>query len=255
MGVTIRDIPSELHTFWNLFQKTANRWDYSQVFSDYVDMTLNFFKDTEMIDNSFLDRYSIEEKQLFNSMFQEMIKIFDKKITNDTSWYDFFGNLYMELSSQSKAAWFGQFFTPVTVVEAIVMLQGYSDMRGKGVRISDPTCGSGRFLLAFHAKNPGNYCYAEDLDPICAKMSAINMMMHGCEGEVVCHNSLEPETWTFGYKINPHLRITGLPSIANLNKEDSFIMRAGVNRVKPQPIVVPSIKQILPQLSLFEEVV
>lgn len=254
MGVTIRDIPSELKSFWKLFEKLAYRWDYSHIFNDYIDMAINFFKDVEVIDNSFLNKYSAEEKEIFNSMFREMVATYDRMITNDTAWYDFFGNLYMIIASNGKQSAFGQFFTPVTIVEAIIVMQSFGDLRGKGVKVSDPACGSGRFLLAFHAKNPGNYCFAEDLDPICAKMSAINMMFHGCEGEVVCHDSIMLGSWNFGYKINPHLRITGLPSIGILSKEESFIMKIGMNRDNPKPVNVPSIKQILPQLSLFEEV-
>lgn len=30
-------------------------------------------------------------------------------------------------------------------------------------RINDPTCGSGRFLLAYHVRNLGNYLVAEDI--------------------------------------------------------------------------------------------
>jgi len=55
-------------------------------------------------------------------------------------------------------------------------------------------------------------------------MTAVNMCMHGCVGEAVCHDSLKPGDWRFGYLINPYLNKTGIPGIFPLKKEDSFIM-------------------------------
>ncbi len=104
------------------------------------------------------------------------------------------------------------------------------DLTGKGLTINDPTCGSGRFLIAFHGHFPGNYTYAEDIDPICCKMASINMMLHGCEVEVIQHNSLNPDDYQQGWKINPKIRIYELPSIVPIEKEQSTIYQMWQNQ-------------------------
>jgi type I restriction enzyme M protein len=110
----------------------------------------------------------------------------------------------------------GQFFTPVDVcnlmVEATVDTSAEPSTVcgafGRRVTISDPAAGSSRNLLAAHAKFVHDkarkpYLIAEDLDLMCCKMSAVNMLMHGCYGEVICHNTLtNPNDAYIGYIIN-----------------------------------------------------
>ncbi len=52
-------------------------------------------------------------------------------------------------------------------------------------------------------------------------MTSVNMMTHGCVGEVVWHNSLDPSTYYGGWVINPTLNITGIPGIEIMSKEES----------------------------------
>lgn len=49
--------------------------------------------------------------------------------------------------------------------------------------MGDPTCGSGRLLLAYHARNPGNYLIGEDINRTCCLMTVCNMLIHGCVGK------------------------------------------------------------------------
>ena len=77
--------------------------------------------------------------------------------------------------------------------------------------IGEPACGSGRFGLAagtyIGSKGIPSYICQNDLDSICAKMTAINMTYNGIVGEVTCANGLDIEgnTFRFGYKICPVL--------------------------------------------------
>ncbi len=118
-------------------------------------------------------------------------------------------------------------------------------------------------LLAFHALAPGNYHFAADLDPICARMTAVNMAMHGCEGEAVCMDSLKWQ-WRFGYRINRLLPLAGSPSIEVIQPEESYLFstlqekpKSEPAKAKPAPQPAPtepqSIAQILQngQLVLF----
>ena len=89
-----------------------------------------------------------------------------------------------------------------------------------GQRIGDPTCGSGRLLLAYHAHNPGNYLVGEDISRTCCMMTVCNMLVHGCVGEVICHDSLQPKAFTDGWKVNQALPLTGIPSIRRMKEEE-----------------------------------
>jgi len=243
----------ELRQFVKLMEVLSNRHHYSAILDDFLVMCLNAFTIDGCLEADHTRRmggYNQQEKTVLKDMFYEMIKVYNEMIDNDGQWYDFFGNLYMFIASNWKQSSLGQFFTPETVVEFMVGIQGATGgVIGKGKTVSDPACGSGRFLIAYHAKYPGNYTYGEDLDPICAKMTALNMMLHGCEGEVVCHDSILMN-WNFGFKINPQIRTLGLPHIAELKEAESFIMRVhqhkikAIEPIKHQPQIINLAKQV-----------
>lgn len=99
-----------------------------------------------------------------------------------------------------------------------------------GLRISDPTCGSGRNLLSHHAENPGNFYFGEDIDRTCCLMTVCNFIIHGCVGEVVWHNSLDPESYYCGWSVNPWLNRTGIPGVIEISKEKSYIWQSWQQR-------------------------
>jgi type I restriction enzyme M protein len=118
-------------------------------------------------------------------------------------------------------------------------------------------------LLAGHAlfvekglRKP--YLIGEDLDAMCCKMSAVNLMSHGCYGEVVCHNTLtEPGEVRMGFVVNEGMYpFVGIPTIRRENKPELLVTTAVWRRKKeqaerikeeePQPK-----KQEAVQLSLF----
>lgn len=231
-AVKTQDIPVPLRTWWDHFKKASYRHDYYRVFDDFLTMTLTQF--TPPGDEFFkqwhadaMKPYSTEEKKWFTEMYFEIFKIFHREIEDHGKpYYDMFGHMYETLSSQSKKSGFGQFFTPEGVVEMMVDLQMPELETGAGKRISDPCCGSGRMLFIAHVKAPGNFQYGIDIDSTCVKMTAINMLFHGCVGEVVCGNGLFLESdYRYGLSINPLLRMLGTPSIMKLEKEDSYQVR------------------------------
>jgi type I restriction enzyme M protein len=244
-SVKTQDIPVHLRTWWKSFQKAVYRHDYSTVFHDFVTMALTQFchKDDgggifDEWHSDAMKKYSRHEKDAFNEMFFEVLNMFrDAVETQGKPYLDLFGHMYETLASQSKKSASGQFFTPETVVEMLVDIQTDGLQTGKGKRIIDPTCGSGRMLFIAHVKAPGNYTYGIDIDQLCCKMSAINMMLHGCVGEVVCGNGLWLDhDWRWGLSINPILNSTGIPSIAYLEKEHSYVFRQYTDRDEPKPI-------------------
>ena len=113
-------------------------------------------------------------KRLQNMKFMEMltgwVRLMASRIKDDTSWYDPFGDLYMALVSKSTQQSQGQFFTPVHICNLMVLCT-QTEEKKTGQRMGDPTCGSGRLLLAYHARNPGNYLIGEDINRTCCLMT------------------------------------------------------------------------------------
>ena len=52
----------------------------------------------------------------------------------------------------------------------LMVLCTQTEEKKTGQRMGDPTCGSGRLLLAYHARNPGNYLIGEDINRTCCLM-------------------------------------------------------------------------------------
>lgn len=134
-------------------------------------------------------------------------------------WFDAFGDLFMALSSRSGQQAHGQFFTPVHICDLMVQCTG-TDEKTTGKRMNDPTCGSGRLLLAYHVRNLGNYLVAEDISRTCCLMTVCNMLIHGCVGEVIQHDSLLPEDFKDGWFVNPVLTTTGIPTIRKMSEDE-----------------------------------
>jgi type I restriction enzyme M protein len=267
-SVKTQDIPTELRTWWKHFQVAAYRYDYIKVFDDFITMTLTQFA-CDTSDGFFkqwhteaMKSYDRKEKDAFNAMFFEVVRIMDEHVgRGDRKWFDCFGTMYETLSGSYKKSSLGQFFTPESVVEMMCLMQLSDIKQGDKKRILDPCSGSGRMLFIAHAHAPGNYTYAIDIDQLCAKMSAINMMMHGCVGEVVCGNGLFlDQDWRWALSINPILTHHGIPSLMKIEKEQSWLWssdQAGLLRPRiestPDSIRVkkPKEKKPVSQLSIF----
>ena len=104
-----------------------------------------------------------------------------------------------------------------------------------GKYINDPACGSGRTLLAWHVRNIGNYLCAEDIDRTCCLMTVCNFIIHGCVGEVICHDSLDPGSFYTGWKINERLNknpFSPIPliTVREIAKEESITLRIWENK-------------------------
>ena len=122
--------------------------------------------------------------------------------TAENEIYDFFGELYESMFlGKSKVSAMGQFFTPVVLSQTMANLA-----KGSAKKVFEPSCGSGRNVLAHwsHAdKTQPPYYICVDLDPISAKMCALNMLIAGMIGEVICKDALDVSgAFHFCYLIN-----------------------------------------------------
>lgn len=219
-----QEVPKELKQFATVMDKLAYRnVSYSDVFSDMLDYMIACFLTTgdkeraEQLQKKYEQDYG-----LFDELLKEYLFCLNHVLSGNRNWYDGLGILYETISSRWKSSALGQFFTPTSLVDVMTLITLGEDEQGFGKRVLDNCCGSGRMLISAHAHAPGNYQFGCDIDPICTKMSAINMMLHGCVGEACCMDSLA-YTWKFGYKINTHLNRVGVPTIERIeNFEDSY---------------------------------
>ena len=149
----------------------------------------------------------------------EWLTLMKSTLDGGKEWYDALGELYMAFASKGGRSAQGQFFTPPPVCDLMVACTANNGNQ-QGSRVSDPTCGSGRLLLAYHVRNLGCYLVGEDIDRTCCMMSVCNMLVHGCVGEVVWHDSLRPGTFSGGWYVNPFLTRTGIPSIRIMTENE-----------------------------------
>ena len=71
-----------------------------------------------------------------------------------------------------------------------------------GKEINEPCSVSGRAILAANKHTSGNYYIAQDIHPVCAKMTAINMCFHHIRGEVHCMDVIAMTKPRFSLSIN-----------------------------------------------------
>lgn len=147
---------------------------------------------------------------------------------NDTT--DFFGGIYeATFQGKGKASALGQFYTPEDLCK--LMADVTYDGRDDG-KVYDCCCGSGRTFLghvgAQLRRNGGKLSkkaryIGEDIDYISCKMCALNLMVHGCMGYVVRHDSLMNDIPNVVYLVNElcHPIYTGVHSITTLTGDDA----------------------------------
>lgn len=97
----------------------------------------------------------------------------------------------------------GQFLTPDNLAHFMARLSVHEDARPSSeerLYVNDPCCGTGRMLLEAAKVNPHVELVGQDIDPRCAKITAINLGLRSRFGWVICGNSLTNETH-FAYRV------------------------------------------------------
>lgn len=203
----------------------ANGYDMTKVFDDMLRYIIGFFTwEVKPLESW---RYKKEHNIVFWKMLTQWFSIMDKQ-TIRKEWYDAFGDLYMALiGNTSRIKGLGQNFTPSEICELMAEITGTKNLteakENDDGMISDPNCGCGRTLLAAHVRHPKKYIVAEDIDMTCCMMTVCNFIVHGCVGEVIWHDSLNPDTYYGGWLVNEYLDICGIPSVREIPKEESAL--------------------------------
>lgn len=210
--------------------------------------------------------FTHEQNDAFRGMTQTALSaIADGQ--DEHGWYDLFGDIFMlHLADKDRR---GQCFTPEGVanlcakmsfdkseIEPAKMPCGFFGTR---YILSDPSCGSGRLMLAgsylfFNEHKEYPYAICEDIDTTCVKQTAINLAVHGFYGEVVCHDSLmKPDNLRFGYIVNEgmHPFHEGLPSLRYSEDPKHFVCTRYWSQMKGTPNQAEEKKKPI-QLTLFD---
>lgn len=211
--------PSDIRPLEKLIRdfSYANGYDPMNVFDDFLTYIIHGFSPEAPPLHSW--KYKRQQNAAFMKMVAEWVQLMNSKIREDMDWFDPLGDLYMTLASTGTQQGQGQFFTPEHICDLMVMCSEGGEKK-TGQRINDPTCGSGRLLLAYHVRHLGNYLIGEDINRTCCLMTVCNMLIHGCVGEVIWHDSLDPKNFMGGWKVNPILRWIGIPTIKKMSMDE-----------------------------------
>jgi type I restriction-modification system DNA methylase subunit len=209
--------------FDKLLQNIAHKHRFSNVFDDFMQMTICAFSYGRMEQEylEIINRYEKKDQELFAYALGQMIMDYEATTTADGGWTDLLGRCYEENASQSGRSNMGQFFTPehlCTLMAQILnnpveaLLTGPDDMEIKDdITVNDCAAGSSRNLIAHSRMHPNNrlksFYVAQDLDYTCVKMSVLNYIMFGMKGVVIHMNTISMEVYR-GYRV--YLPETGL---------------------------------------------
>lgn len=230
-----------LTSFEKCLDKFLYRFDVYNVFNDFLTSCICAYSGGKYEDEYFKTIEPYKHQNLIE-VFPEMLShLVLNSINNPYS--DLLGDIYMNNASKSKSQRFGQFFTPDTICDFMAQIGMDFNTEAKGKTVLDPACGSGRMLLSGAKLNHNSFFFGADLDPVCAKMAALNLSINGMRGEIACMNSLSNE-WFFGYQIN-----INSPGITKIEKDESFIYLRREVLVEPQKVQLEHYEQL--ELQLF----
>jgi type I restriction-modification system DNA methylase subunit len=179
---------------------------------------------------------------------------------------DILGDVYMRMELSSH--WKGQFFSPYHLCEIMAMMSITDNnaileaVKDKGyVTINDPACGAGGMLIA-GAQVLGrmgiNYqkdalFIAQDIDPVCALMTYIQMSLLGMPGIVQIGNTITlkyTDTWYTPFFMMHRWKYTGF-LIKKNNVDDTSVL---TEEITPAPAIIlpqPILDEVTGQYSLF----
>lgn len=249
-------IPTTMKDFKKLIEELAYRHSIMQVFDDFMHATVCAFSMGRMEDQleDIMRRYDERERSIFGKALGALVKAYDSLSDSEGGWNDPLGIFFEEYNAKFGRDAMGQFFTPKSLCDLMASLTYVPSTEPRS--ISDPSCGSGRNLIAYDRMDPMNRMrntyVGQDLDRRCVMMCTINLVMYGMRGYVIHMNTISMEIFG-GYRIC--LPETGLGVIPLSVEECRSVVTSpseAVPKEPPAPHVMPPPNPVPPvQLSLF----
>ncbi len=198
-------------TFAELLQSYGYKYDLRPLFDDFLTLALCAFSQNPATGLSYDEDLYLQvigkyPKEMASSLFSKLLGALILEMEErygESGGNDVLGEFY-ELNFCRKGA--GQFFTPWPICEMMshCVGNGPEPEHGRRIRVLDPTCGSGRMLMA-SAKTFGTdrEYYGIDIDHTCVKMTALNLFLNGVfHGEVMCADTLAPDDFRMSYVLS-----------------------------------------------------
>lgn len=172
-----------------------------------MDFIIDCFDPTHLMRFEEYLKQRMEEKPLYGQMMLQWL-IDNTKAQEKGEMMDWFGEQYeMQIKPKSKADALGQFYTPMSICRLMAKINSGVD-NADTITVDDCACGSGRLLIAMeeavrneHGYSNRRYYTGADIDPMSVRMCALNLMIAGVCGQVLCRDTLRMETF-YGYEIN-----------------------------------------------------
>ena len=199
---------STKQSFSSLMLQFEHKYDLRNAFDDFLTLSLCSLSINPLTRKSYdedlyidvIRQYEKDDlRHLFPEAFAQMVLEMEAR-KGSSQGNDVLGDFYQEHLYRKGAS---QFFTPWSVCEMMAKITCAEEIE-KALNILDPTCGSGRTLLAsaFELGNKHHY-YGIDIDSTCVKMSTINLFLNGIfKGEVMCADALNPDDFRGSYKFS-----------------------------------------------------
>ena len=201
---------NETETFEKTIGQFQYHYDTRTVFDDFLTMTLCAFSQnpatgTSHDEDLYMETIAKYKNDKLRFEFPKLLACLTNEMTErmeSNSGYDVLGEFYEQNISRKGS---GQFFTPwhICTFMAKSSFEASSEERhDRPLRILEPSCGSGRMLMAMlREAGPYHEYYAIDLDQTCVKMTAINLFLSGLfRSETLCANALLPEDFRVSYR-------------------------------------------------------
>jgi type I restriction-modification system DNA methylase subunit len=193
----------------------GSRFSLAKVFDDFLTMsiaacTINPLTKLSHYEEEYLDSIAhykdSELRHEFPKAFAHLVMQMEERVTNSQG-NDVLGDFFEHHLSNGRN---GQYFTPFPICQFMALITRIDrtiDDEFKNdapVRVIDPSCGSGRMLVASHRINKtGHEYYGIDIDRTCVKMAALNLFLSGMwNSEVMCGDSLRPDDFVISYRIS-----------------------------------------------------
>lgn len=201
---------TKTETFAQVMKRFEYRYDTRTIFNDFLTLTLCAFSQNLATGKSYdedlylqtIGKYKNDDLRFeFPKLLARLTIEMEERI-DSSSGNDVLGDFYEQNLSRKGS---GQFFTPWPI--CMFMAKNTADSLesvapDRPIRILDPTCGSGRMLLAGSKVNgPMQEYYGIDIDETCVKMTAVNLFLNGLfHSEVLCADALSPGDFRISYR-------------------------------------------------------
>lgn len=192
---------TENKTFEEIFEELARHNDRSVIWNNWLDFVIQINLVNHNGKQTNFHNNEEDYAELMGAWLNELTLNLQTK-----PYYDILGQFYEELvQSRSKSKSLGQIYTPPSVTELLSEISIDTNNNDDEGVVNDPTCGSGRTLLAAHVQSKGDIiCIGQDLDLTSCHMAVLNFYSHGVRGSILHMDTLE-ETFYQGWRVNKYL--------------------------------------------------